>query len=295
MVRRQGRVLQEIGPRNNFMGFNLSPDDVHVAVVRGDDPATVMPTIWTMDLSREGAVSRFSETGADEADFSPVWSPDGRELLFSRGTDRRMRLLIEASSGGLAKAAIDTDGPKFPTDWSSDGRFVTYGSQWPDYRNMHTWTLQVSGSDEAEAPRAFLRHSYDDLDAYFSPADKGNGPHWIAYTSDETGRDEVYVRDFPAGVRKWRLSAEGGWLPHWRRDGRELFCLALDGTLMAVGVRPGAKLEPQNPRPLFQTDLRLSPLNVMNQYAVTLDGQRFLLNQRVPETLPGPITAVVPW
>jgi Tol biopolymer transport system component len=292
---RQGRVVQKIGPHNNFMGFNLSPDDVHVAIVRTDDSATVMPTIWIMDLSREGAVSRFSETGIGEADFSPVWSPDGRELLFSRGTDRRMRLLVQASNGGPVKAAVETDGPKFPTDWSSDGRFVTYGSQWPDYRNMHTWTFQLSGSPQTENPRAFLEHSYDDVNAAFSPADKGNGPRWIAYTSDETGRDEVYVRDFPSGVHKWRISAEGGWLPHWRRDGRELFYLALDGTLMAVGVRPGAKFEVQSPRPLFETDLRLSPLNVMNQYAVTLDAQRFLLNQRVPETLPGPITAVVPW
>lgn len=141
-----------------------------------------------------------------------------------------------------------------------------------------------------------MQHSWTEMGAYFAPIHRGSDPRWVAYTSDETGRDEVYVRDFPSGVHKWRVSTDGGVLPHWRRDGRELFYLALDGTLMAVAVSPGSGFEPGTPRPLFSTDLRLTPPgSLMNEYAVSPDGQRFLLNRRVPETSPGAITALIPW
>lgn len=293
---RQGKLLEAIGPRNNYEAFSLSPDEVHIAILRSDDPATVMPTIWVMDLMREGAVSRLSETGVGEANFSPVWSPDGRELLFSRGTDQRMRLLVQAPNGGPAKTILDTEGPKFPTDWSSDGRLVTFSSHWPDYQNMHTWTLPLGGSDQINEPRAFLKHSFGELSARFSPANDGKIPRWVAYTSDETGREEVYVRDFPVGARKWRVSTEGGHLPVWRRDGRELFYLAPDGTLMSAAVIPGHEFSAGTPHPLFNTELRLTPLRVyVNQYAVSRDGRRFLLNRPVPEASRTAITAVVPW
>ncbi len=293
---RQGRLLQEIGPRNSYVAFNLSPDDVRVAILRGDDPATVMNTLWIMDLSREGAISRFSDMGLGESDMSPVWSPDGTELLFSRGDDRRMRLLLQAPNGGPAKTVLDSGGPKFPTDWSSDGHFITYSSQWPDYQNMHTWTMALGGSGQPDAPRAFLQHSYEELDATFSPAAKGRGPRWIAYTSDETGRSEVYVRDFPGGNQKWQVSTQGGGLPHWRSDGRELFFLTLDGTLMAAAVKPGELFASGTLQALFATGLQVTPQKIyMNQYAVSRDGQWFLLNRRLPETPPGAITAIIPW
>jgi hypothetical protein len=113
--------------------------------------------------------------------------------------------------------------------------------------------------------------------------------------SDETGRNEIYVRDFPGGSYRWQVSTDGGWQPHWRRDGRELLYLALDGTLMAVPVNSGATFEPGTPQALFGTGLRLAPTQMLlNQYAVSGDGQRFLLNRRVPEAAPGVITAVIP-
>ncbi len=293
---RQGRLLEPIGPRNSYEAFSLSPDDVHVAILRNDDPTTIMRTIWIMDLSRAGVVSRLSDTGTGEGDISPVWSPDGREILFSRGDDRRMRLFVQAMNGRSAKPLLETDGPKFPTDWSPDGRFITFSSQWPDYQNMHTWTMMLNSPGLAGKPRAFLQHSYNELTATFSPAGRGKEPRWIAYTSDETGRNEVYVRDFPAGNQKWQVSTEGGGLPHWRGDGRELFYVAPDGTLMSVAVNPGASFASGTPRALFTTGLEITPVKIyMNQYAVSRDGQRFLLNRRVPETPSAAITAVVPW
>jgi eukaryotic-like serine/threonine-protein kinase len=293
---RQGKVLKVVGPGNNYAAFTLSPDDDHVAVWRDDDPATELPTIWAMDLARGGAAFRLTDTGVAQAEFLPVWSPRGDELLFSGGDDRRMRLLVQALNGGSARPLLDTDGPKFATDWSSDGRFIAFSSQWPDYRNMHTWTMGLDGaSNQPGKPRGFLLHSNEELSASFSPADGARGPRWIAYTSDETGRNEIYVRDFPGGSHKWQVSTDGGWQPHWRRDGRELFYLALDGTLMAVPVNVGATFEPGTPQALFATGLRLTPVQtLLNQYAVARDGQRFLLNRRIPEAAPGVITAVIP-
>jgi Tol biopolymer transport system component len=81
-----------------------------------------------------------SELGTNGPEFLPVWSPDGRELLFSRGDERRMRLLRQALNGGTVQTVLDSDGPKFPSDWSSDGRFVAFSTQWPDYQDIHVWT-----------------------------------------------------------------------------------------------------------------------------------------------------------
>jgi len=250
-----------------------------------------------MDLLRDGAVFRFTDTGVGEAEFTPVWSPDGTQILFSRGDDRGMRLLLRALSGETPKCVLDTPGPKFPTDWSSDGQVITYCSQVPDYRYMHTWIVPIMGSGQEEKPRPFLQHSYCEASAYFAPEDGGEVPRWIAYASDETGRNEVYIRDFPSASHKWQVSNRGGLIPHWRRDGRELFYLAPDGTLMAVAVNPGAAFEFGAPQALFATNLRLTPRykTWMNQYALAQDGQRFLLNRPVPETSPSAITAVIPW
>ena len=298
---RQGKLVATVGTRNDFTSpygsFSLSPDEKHVAINRFNDPATICPTIWVMDLLRDGAVSRFTDTGAAEPEVTPVWSPDGSEILFGRGHDQGMRLLRQALNGGAAKCVLDTEGPVFPTDWSSDGRFITYSSQWPDYQYLHTWIVALSASGQHEKPRPFLQHSHEELSAYFSPADEGEAPRWIAYTSAETGRHEVYVRDFPDGTHKWQVSNQGGLLPHWRRDGRELFYLTPEGTLLAVAINLGATFEFAAPQALFETGYRPIPMYRiwMNQYAVSGDGQRFLLNRSLPEMAPGAITAVIPW
>ncbi len=293
---RGGKLLAAVGPSNDYGFFSLSPDGKRVAIQRYEDPDTVLPTIWMMDLSRDGAISRLSETAVAQAEFGVVWSPDGSEIVFSRGDDRAMRLLREPLNGGTARLLLDTEGPKFPTDWSSDGRLVSYNSQWPDYQYQHAWIVPLSPSSQGEQPRPFFRHSYDEGSVYFSPANTGKAPRWVAYTSEETGRAEVYVREFPPGARKWQVSTQGGLLPHWRRDGRELFYLTPDGTLMAVAVRPSAKLEFGTPQALFGTAFRPTLFNIwQNQYAVSADGQRFLLDRRLPENPPSGITAVIPW
>jgi Tol biopolymer transport system component len=288
---RQGKLLETIGAPNDFAAFNLSPDGRYVALWSDNDPATPLPTVWLMDLSREAAVSRFSELSAAEAAFLPVWSPDSRVLLFSLGDERRMRLVRKSLNGGPVQPVLDSDGPKFPSDWSSDGQFVAFSSQWPDYRDMHIWLVQLGAGSP---PRAFAQHPYPEMEGHFAPRESGKGPIWMTFTSAETGRYEVYVHDLGGSGRRWRVSTNGGTAPQWRRDGRELFYVALDGTLMSVPVR--APLELGTPRPLFPTDLRPTAMQaIANQYAVSRDGERFLLNARDPAAPGDAIAAVAGW
>jgi Tol biopolymer transport system component len=290
----QGKVLSEIGPRNRYSAFTLSPDESQLAILRNDDPDTAFNRIWLMDLSHHGAVSRLDDVGHSELEFAPIWSPNSGELLFSRGTGGRMRLLRQPLNNGPAKLVLDTDGPKWSSDWSCDGRFITYNSQWPDYQNMHVWVLQLDSKEEK--PRPLLQQRHNVLSASFSPCEVGKPPRWIAYSSNETGRFEVYVRDFPAGDRKWQVSTGGGWLPRWRADGRELFYLTPGGSLMATGIRPGSTFQFDTPRALFETGLLIASTQLlMNQYAISRDGLRFLMNRRLPEPSAGAITAIVPW
>jgi len=172
--------------------------------------------------------------------FFPVWSPDGSAILFSRGTDRAMSLQRQDLNGRISVAVLETPGPKFPTDWSSDGRFVTWFTPWPDFKKYSIWVMLVNGPSPQQPRHLLLPGSFDEHSAHFSPAGAGESPRWIAYTSDETGSDEVHVSNFPTADRKWRVSNQGGWQPHWRRDGRELFYLTRDETLMAVEVKANA-------------------------------------------------------
>ena len=294
---RQGKLQAAIGPHNDCLSFALSPDERYVTLNRHDDPDTVLPTIWVMDLLRDGAVFRVTDTDAAQPEMSPVWAPDSSEILFSRGDDRRMRLFRQAVSGGTAKCVLDTEGPKFLSDWSLDGQFIAYTSQVPDYRYLHTWIVALSSPEQGPKPRPFLQHSYEEHSAQFSPAEAEEAPRWVAYASHETGRYEVYVRDFPDGRHKWQVSSQGALQPHWRRDGRELYYVRLDGTLTSVAVNPGPRFEFGAAQPLFPTGLRFVTRYTawMNQYAVSRDGQRFLLNRHIPEATQGAITAVIPW
>ena len=162
---------------------------------------------------------------------------------------------------------------------------------------MHTWIASPAGPGQEMTSRPFLQHSYHEFSAQFAPATTNEPPRWIAYASSETGRYEMYVRDFPGGSHKWQVSSQGGLLPHWRRDGRELFYLRPDGTLMSVSVNPGSAFEFGAEQPLFQTGLRFLTQYTtwMNQYGVSRDGQRFLLNRSLTDSAQGALTAVIPW
>jgi hypothetical protein len=130
--------------------------------------------------------------------------------------------------------------------------------------------------------------------------DLSRDSHWIAYTSDESGRREVYVRPFPAGEGQWPISIAGGEQPRWRGDGKELFFVGADGKMMAVLVKAVAGTKPSfevgSPQPLFDAYLAQVPNNQLFEYDVTADGKRFLLNTTgIGSASAPPLTVVVNW
>ena len=294
-ISRDGTPVESDSANNDAISFSLSPDERYVAFYRDGDPATVYPKVWAMDLARQGAVFRVTDSEVPAADVTPIWSPKGHEILYGRGDDRRMRLMRQELTGGTAVCVLDSPGPKFPTDWSADGRIVAYTSQVPDFQHLHVWTADVDATPPGNA-RTFLQHTYSEANAYFAPSTAAGEPRFLAYTSAETGRDDVYVCDFPGAARKWQVSTSGGLMPHWRADGRELFYLALDGTLMAAPVTLGSTVEVGTARPLFASEIQLIPQHKawMNQYAVGRGGERFLINRPVSERTRHEITVVVP-
>jgi serine/threonine protein kinase/dipeptidyl aminopeptidase/acylaminoacyl peptidase len=282
-IDRTGKEIGIVGEPADQGDLQLSPDGARLAF-RQVEFRTGAINIWLMDLAR-GAPSRF--TFEQTTDFAPVWSPDGNRIVFASLRDGPPNLLQKVSnSAGNEEILIKSFIPKLPYDWSRDGRFIIYGVIDP----KTSWDLWVLPLDGDRTPVPFLQTDSDERQAQFSPNGK-----WVAYTSIESGRMEVYVRPFPAAAGKWQISTSGGEQARWRGDGKELFYLSADHKLMAVEVNIEAPtFEHHAPNALFIT--RVGGIDTPGDYyAVTADGQRFLLNNLIEEAAHTPITVVLNW
>ena len=275
---RSGREVERIGePVANLLSPALSPDRRRVAVHRNFNSAQ---NVWILDL-RGGILSRFTST---RGEYHPVWSPDGRRIALNADGN----LYVRAESGtGSEELLFDSREATNPTDWSRDGRYLLYFTSEPR-PDTDIWALPLDGT---RMPIPVVRTSFNERDGEFSPDGK-----WIAYTSDESGRSEIYVQTFPDGARRRQVSRDGGAMARWRADGRELFYVALDGRLMAVPMDLGrGEAAAQGPVALFATRIGGAfQANSRQQYMVSLDGERFLMNTLAEET-PAPITVVLNW
>ncbi|MBI3264842.1 MAG: serine/threonine-protein kinase [Acidobacteria bacterium] len=264
----------------------LSPDGARVALnraVRGN------VDIWVVEAARGGLTRLTFDRGVDQF---PVWSRDGRWIVFNSNRNGAYDLFRKpAGGGGSEELLVSTPINKVPLDWSPDGRHLLYRVSDPK-TGQDVWALPLDG-DRKAVP--IVQQSADERDAQFSP--DGN---WIAYQSNETGQAEIYVQPFPGSGGKWQITTTGGAQPRWHPNGRELFYIGLDGTLTTVPVRIDSKVrtvEPGSPAALFAPRMVGGPLPgpFRQQYAVSRDGQRFLINTLTEEVSSTPITLLLNW
>jgi Tol biopolymer transport system component len=289
---RQGKVLSHLGDLERRDELSLSPDNTRVAEGRVDSQG--IWGVWVLDLAR-GISSRFSfeSTGAGNA----IWSPDGSQIIYAAGGGFSADIFRKASNGASNEEVLyHSNGVNVPLDWSSDGRWVLYAARGKD-TSIDLWALPDANGPAAEErkPIPYLVTSFIERQAKFSPDVK-----WVAYSSNESGTVEVYVRPFPASTAgKWLVSNGGGSQVRWRPDGKELFYIAPDGRLMAVGVNAaGSTFEASTPKVLFRTEVlggRGGGVASAWRYAVSKDGQRFLMNTAQEQTVSAPITLDTNW
>jgi Tol biopolymer transport system component len=243
--------------------------------------------LWLLDLAR-GVLSRFTSDPA--VDLHATWSPDSRRIAFQSNRKGVYDVYQKAAIGsGSEELLLASAQDKGPTDWSPDGRFLLYTTGDPK-TGSDIWALPLDGDRK---PFPLVQTNFAEREGQFSPDGK-----WIAYESNESGRYEIYVQPFPGPGGKVQVSASGGAQVRWRRDGKELFYIALDNRLMAVPIQLASNAQTIGTgaaSSLFVTRVGGAvSFPFKQQYDVSPDGQRFLMNT-VTDEAAAPITVILNW
>jgi Tol biopolymer transport system component len=280
---RQGHEQGSFGGIGDYDEPRLSRDGRRLAVEIGSMVGTGMADVWVYDVrSRVGT----RVTSSADHEFAPVWSPDASQIVFTAGgamTPNLRRLTL----GGEAEALLPHTGlVQWSSDWSADGRLVAYSNRDPA-TGWDVWILPL----DTRKPRPLVRTPYNEHSATFSP----NG-RFIAFASDESGQLEIYVQPTAGPGERVRVSIAGGVGPRWRRDGRELFYLSPDRSLMAVPVSGGDRLEFGAPKALFRNPAIAWRADIGgDSYDVAPDGQSFVVNTVASDAPVEPIQVVLNW
>jgi len=278
-VGRNGTEQPSAAPPHNYAYPRLSPDGRRIAVVlaeQGDQ-------IWLYDLARD-TLTRLTFQGS----FNLVgpWTPDGKRIAFNSNKEGALNIYWQLAdgSGGLERLTT-SEYTQIADSSSADGQLLAFNEVNPA-TGRDIWVLRVS--DRKAQP--FLRSPFNEGDPQFSPDGR-----WIAYVSDESGRDEVYVQPYPGPGGKWQASRDGGTEPVWNHNGQELF-YRTGNKMMAVEIMTQPSFGLGNPRMLFEGPYALSP-GVSSNYDVSPDGQRFLMLKPNEQTQSSPtqINIVLNW
>lgn len=283
-VDRSGRRLSVLAPRGRYVDFQLSSDGSLTAV------AAVEPGGQNADIRIIDAEARpvARLTAGRATDASPVWSPDGKWIVFRSNRDRVHDLYKRASAGSAHEEPFLKLGTAaYPTDWSSDGRFVVFhmGSQGDS--GLDIWAARW----ENPADRVpLVRTPFRDVQGQLSPDGE-----WIAYTSDESGDWEVYLQSRTRPELRWQVSVDGGSDPKWRSDSKELCYVSEDDWLMSVTVAAERNKPPSAPARLFALPGTQHVAPYLSAYDIAPDGNRFLVRVALESARSTPIEVVANW
>jgi Tol biopolymer transport system component len=264
-------------------------------IVVGQDAQSAAPHLWLINTT-DGVPNLLTSSAGNDA--SPVWSPDGRRLAFSSDRDRvygEFNAYVKDLNGtGKEERILNAARMR---DWSRDGKYLLYNARATG--GFQLWYAPVDGERKPvpfpHAPRS------SEAQGQFAPNPEGAGapPRWIAYTSNETGQNEIYLQSFPpGGARPVRISSNGGLSPRWRADGGELFFISRDDRVMAVDIKAGSTVEHGPPRELFKARIRSRGRDAYAfNYDVSPDGKRFLIVSRPAnaDAASPPMSVVMNW
>jgi Tol biopolymer transport system component len=267
----------------DYRDTSLSPDGTRLAFDMSDAVNSTRGDVWIRDLAR-GVSSRFTFDAA--AEINPHWSPDGRRIAFTSRHGGPGDLLVKDASGTreAEPLLISPAEEKYVSDWSRDGKHIIYSVRGEGHEAWDIFALPLDGE---RTPFPIVKTGFSEMWATFSPDGQ-----YIAYQSNESGRSEIYVHEFPEARHKWQVSTGGGTQAHWRADGRELFYRAGTG-LMAVPVTAASTLTLGTPLRLFEA--RFAAVTVRGHYRPSPDGQRFLVLSPLAHDLERPAAVVLNW
>jgi serine/threonine protein kinase/Tol biopolymer transport system component len=277
---RSGKPAGTVGVPGSYSNVRLSPDGRRVAADQAD-PDGRNTDIWILEPARD-TTTRLTFDSTFHT--TPIWSPDGKQILFSSLRKPGFDLFLKNADGSGSEEEVANLGAVSqvnPWDWSRDGKYVLCR------KGNELWYL----SWPERVARPLLQAKWTVRNAQFSPDGR-----WMAYASNETGKMEIYVSPFLSATGKWQVSTGGGQEPRWRQDGKELFYVSAEGKMMAVAVTAGASFEAGSPVALFQTHRRQSiAAQDVFSYDVSGGGQRFLIATKVDEANAAPLSALLNW
>ena len=290
---RTGKLLETVGEPGEFNTVALSPDGTRVAVSRVDSAQNgAANDLWTHEFAR-GTRTRLTFDPA--LDWLATWSPGGDSIIYTSARESNNDLYRKGSDGaGQEELVLKSPAAEYAQDWSRDGRFLLFstGGPLPGQRTVNN-AMDLAVLDlQTAKPQPYLSTRFNESQGRFSPDGR-----FVAYMSNATGQNEVYVQTFPDPEGgKWMISRAGGVQPRWRRDGRELFFISADSKMMAVDIAATPVFSPGIPKVLFDAPIwGGGQTNNVTRYDVSADGQRFIVNAAPPERRTAPITVVLNW